>query len=112
MAKSAPPLKKGEFTSAEDEGYVEDLHETTRQLLRLRFQDPIPSNQWKTKMAETLGQFVVKLAKGLDRAGIYGDVLGFLPDSKKHPGSLRHHPERGRGPSRRLRADLDAASGR
>jgi HrpA-like RNA helicase len=80
--QEAPPLKDDEFRNAEDAGYVENLHDTTRKLLPLRFQDPIPTGQWKTKMPQTLGQFVVKLAKGLDRAGIYGDILAFLPTTK------------------------------
>lgn len=78
----ADPLKDDEVREPADAGYEEDLHETTRQLLPLRLQDPLPVHQWKTKMPETLGRFVVKLAKGLDRAGIYGDILGFLPTTK------------------------------
>jgi HrpA-like RNA helicase len=80
--RKADPLKDDEVSDPADAGYEEDLHETTRRLLPLRFQDPLPTHQWKTKMPETLGRFVTKLAKGLDRAGIYGDILGFLPTTK------------------------------
>ena len=79
----ADPLKADDVREpGVDEGHIEDLHETTRQLLPLRFRDPLPAHQWRTKMPEALGRFVVKLAKGLDRAGIYGDILGFLPTTK------------------------------
>ena len=105
----ADPLKEGEVREAADAGYEEDLHETTRRLLPLRFQDPLPAHMWKTKMPETLGRFVVKLAKGLDRAGIYGDILGFPADRQEHRGGVRDRPRRGRQRHRRLRADLVAS---
>jgi hypothetical protein len=79
----ADPLKADEVREpAVDKGHIEDLHATTRELLPLRCRDPLPAHQWRTKMPEALGRFVVKLAKGLDRAGIYGDILGFLPTTK------------------------------
>ncbi len=77
----APPLKQNEVSDG-SVGYVEDLRATTRALLPLRFQSEIPIGQWKTRMPEVLGRFVVQLATGLDRAGIYGDILGFLPTGK------------------------------
>jgi len=80
----ADPLKESEVADSRpwDVGYVENLHDTTRKLLPLRFKDPIPVTQWKTRMPEVLGRFVVQLAKGLDAADIYGDILGFLPTGK------------------------------
>ena len=78
----APPLKEDEIRDPADVGYVEDLHKTTEALMPLRFQEPFSAGQWRTKMPETLGKFVVQLAKGLDRAGIYGDILAFLPTGK------------------------------
>lgn len=78
----APPLKEEEVRDPRDVGHVEDLHDTTRKILPLRFKEPIPVAQWKSRMPEILGRFVVQLAKGLDKAGIYGDILGFLPTGK------------------------------
>jgi HrpA-like RNA helicase len=78
----APALKANEVTDSEDIGFIEDLHATTRALLPLRFQDQLPVGQWKTRMPEVLGRFVVELAKGLEKAKIYGDILGFLPTGK------------------------------
>jgi HrpA-like RNA helicase len=79
----APALGRDDVREPADAGFVEDLRETTRALLPLRFQDQIPIGQWKTKMPDVLGRFVVQLAKGLDKAGIYGDILGFLPTGKQ-----------------------------
>ena len=79
----APALKDDEVASPPtDVGFVEDLRATTRALLPLRFQDQVPIAQWKARMPEVLGRFVVQLTKGLDREGIYGDILGFLPTGK------------------------------
>jgi predicted RNA-binding protein with RPS1 domain len=79
---TAPPLKKGDVTDLSDVGYVEDLHATTRKLLPLRFQTPLPTGRWKDDMPAVLGNYIVKLAKGLDRQNIFGDILGFLPTGK------------------------------
>jgi HrpA-like RNA helicase/predicted RNA-binding protein YlqC (UPF0109 family) len=84
FAEEAPELKEGEVADGNkaDVGWIEDLHETTRKLLPLRFTGTVPTHQWKEKMPLTLAEFVVKLARGLDREDIYGDILGFLPTSK------------------------------
>lgn len=79
---TAPPLKEDEVRDPAKIGYAEDLRATTTKLMRLRFKTPIPSGQWKMKMPEVLGRFVVDLAIGLDREDIYGDILGFLPTRK------------------------------
>lgn len=83
FAEEAPALKEGEVAEGHetDVGWVEDLHETTQKLLPLRFKGSVPAHQWKEKMPQTLAEFVVKLARGLDHEGIYGDILGFLPTS-------------------------------
>ncbi|MGR7027214.1 helicase-related protein [Geodermatophilus sp. URMC 62] len=80
--RTAPPLKDSEVRDPLETGYEEDLHDTTRKLLPLRFHAPIPVKRWKDDMPKVLGNYVVKLAKGLDRAGIFGDILGFLPTGK------------------------------
>lgn len=78
----APPLTDDDVRDPADAGYEEDLHDTTRKLLRYRFQSPIPSNRWKDDMPAVLGNYVVKLVRGLDREKIFGDILGFLPTGK------------------------------
>ncbi|WP_405528053.1 helicase-related protein [Streptomyces canus] len=82
--KEAPPLKESDVArdNRGDIGWVEDLHEVTTKLLPLRFHSPVPESQWKEKMPTVLGEYIVKLVRGLDTAGIYGDVLGFLPTGK------------------------------
>lgn len=80
--KEAPALKADETRVPAEVGWVEDLHDTTRKLLPLRFQSPFAPGEWKAKMPEVLGRYVVQLANGLDKAGIYGDILGFLPTAK------------------------------
>ncbi|MAY97888.1 MAG: hypothetical protein CMH84_15345 [Nocardioides sp.] len=83
--QSAPPLKANEVAVGNEAeiGWVEDLQDTTTKLLPLRYMGPeVPVHQWKERMPKVLGEYMVKLVKGLDAAGIYGDVLGFLPTSK------------------------------
>jgi len=73
-------------------GWEEKLHDTTRQLLPLRFRPGkygVPEGSveaWRSSWAHdaprVLGQFIVDLVRGLDEAGIYGDVLGFLATTK------------------------------
>ena len=56
---------------------------TTEKLFDLRYQKKkIPIDQWRERMPEELTEFVIDLAKGLDREGIFGDILGFLPTAK------------------------------
>ena len=60
----------------------EDLWATTRALIPLRHTfdgDPIPLDNWREQMPGLLVKQVVRLARGLDEAGIHGDILGFLP---------------------------------
>lgn len=78
----APALGRDDVVKAADEGYVEDVWKTTRSLLDLRYDGSIPIDRWREQMPEELAKFVVRLAKGLDDAGIYGDILGFLPTTR------------------------------
>jgi HrpA-like RNA helicase len=80
----APPLTAKEVAqhNQADVGWVENLHETTAKLVPLRFQGFVPQHQWKEKMPKVLGEFIVQLVKGLDQAGVFGDILGFLPTGK------------------------------
>lgn len=79
----APALTESEVVDAADIGYVEDLHLTTDALLPLRFtREPIPAKRWNREMPAVLGEFVARLAAGLDKADIFGDILAFLPTSK------------------------------
>jgi HrpA-like RNA helicase/uncharacterized protein YndB with AHSA1/START domain len=84
--RMAAPLTSSEvsdkYTGPEGEGWPEDLHDTTRKLLKLRFRGSIPVKQWQRKMPQALADFVVALARELDCDGIYGDILGFLPTGK------------------------------
>ena len=84
FTQSAPALTEDDVAEGHEHeiGWPEDLQETTRKLLPLRFTGTEPEHLWKEKMPETLAEFVVKLARGLDRAGIFGDILGFLPTGK------------------------------
>jgi HrpA-like RNA helicase len=80
----APPLTEKEVANDNqaDIGWVENLHDTTAELVPLRFQGYVPEQQWKEKMPRVLGEFIVHLVKGLDSAGVFGDILGFLPTGK------------------------------
>ena len=80
----APALTEKEVAkdNPADIGWIEDLHDTTRKLVPLRFRGFVPEHQWKEKMPRVLGEFIVQLVKGLDRAGVFGDVLGFLATGK------------------------------
>ena len=84
--RMAAPLESSEvsekYTGTEGAGWPEDLHDTTRKLLEFRFRGSIPVKQWPKKMPQALADFVVALARGLDREGIYGDILAFLPTGK------------------------------
>lgn len=82
--KLAPPLKASEVAKGHeaDIGWEEDLHDTTEKLVPLRFQGFVPEHQWKDTMPQVMGEYIVKLVKGLDRAGVFGDILGFLPTGK------------------------------
>ena len=48
----------------------------------LRFEGTIPTDKWQERMPGEMAKFVIQLAKGLDQAGIFGDILGFLPTRK------------------------------
>jgi HrpA-like RNA helicase/predicted RNA-binding protein with RPS1 domain len=78
----APPLGKDDVVDEAEVGWEEDLWETTRKLIPLRYAGRVPADQWKEQMPEVLASFVVDLARGLDDAGIFGDVLTFLPTTR------------------------------
>lgn len=78
----APELGPDDLAPGVEPAGPEDVRATTETLLGLRYQASIPSDQWREKMPDTLADFVIDLAKGLDEAGIYGDILGFLPTTK------------------------------
>jgi len=80
----APPLKENEVLEPNDIGTREDLHATTLKLLTLRFDGNkvVSRDQWKDRMPDLLADFVIQLTRGLHEAGIFGDILGFLPTSR------------------------------
>ncbi len=81
----ADPFEEADLTEdlSHEIGMVENLHETTKKLVALRFQGPtIDPKQWKKQMPELVGTFVTSLVNGLDNEDIFGDVLAFLPTTK------------------------------
>ncbi|WP_460528104.1 DEAD/DEAH box helicase [Flindersiella endophytica] len=65
-----------------DDGYQEDLWDTTRQLHELRFDKTLPLDDWRHNMPDAVAQFVINLVQELDRRQIYGDILAFLATEK------------------------------
>jgi hypothetical protein len=93
----APPLGKDDVAETWPDpetgvGWSEDLHDTTKKLVPLRFQPgkySVPEGSveawrggWAKQAPEVLGKFIVDLVKGLNDANIYGDVLAFLPTTR------------------------------
>lgn len=79
----ADPLSYPEdITDEADRDYEEDVWETTRTIMGLRFEGSIPMDKWQERMPGEMAKFVIQLAKGLDQAGVFGDILGFLPTRK------------------------------
>ncbi|MGX4657901.1 S1 RNA-binding domain-containing protein [Micromonospora sp. SCSIO 07396] len=78
----APALSADDVTSQDDEGYEEDVWNTTARLLDLRYTGNVPTEQWRARMPDEMADFVVQLAQGLDERGIYGDILAFLPTKR------------------------------
>jgi ribosomal protein S1/HrpA-like RNA helicase len=79
----APPLTGDEVTDPAEIEWEEDLWDTTRKLIALRYTAAvIATTDWKARMPDVLTKFVVDLARGLDEAGIFGDILGFLPTTR------------------------------
>lgn len=76
----AEPLTYPDDVSDEaDDGFPEDVWDTTRRIMHLRYDGKIPSDQWQARMPGEMAKFIINLAKGLDQEGIFGDILGFLP---------------------------------
>ncbi len=80
--ENGPKLEEEDVVDKDDVEWQEDVWETTRALIDLRFDGKIDIDNWKNDMPGTIASFVVELAQGLDDAGIYGDILGFLPTKK------------------------------
>ena len=79
-AQYAEPLTYPDDVSDEaDNGFAEDVWDATRRIMQLRYNGKIPSEQWQARMPTEMAAFIIKLAKGLDQEGIFGDILGFLP---------------------------------
>ena len=79
----ADPLSYPEdVTSKNDDKYQEDVWETTRTIMGLRYEGSIPMDKWRERMPDEMAKFVIQLARRLDQAGIFGDILGFLPTRK------------------------------
>lgn len=78
----APALGKDDVTDSDEVGWEEDLWETTRKLIPLRFTGEVPAEEWTNRMPEVLAGFVVDLVRGLEEADVFGDVLAFLPTSR------------------------------
>lgn len=79
----AEPLSfPGDVAAKADDGFVEDVWETTRLVSSLRFDGKIPVEEWQERMPSEMAKFVIRLARGLDEAGVFGDILGFLPTKR------------------------------
>lgn len=78
----APPLPPDDVLDGHD-GDPEDVWHTTRKLLDLRFDGKIDIESWQHDMPDAMAKFVINLARGLDEAEIFGDILGFLPTTKQ-----------------------------
>lgn len=79
----ADPLSYPEdVTDEADHGYEEDVWETTGVIMNLRYQGSVPMDKWQERMPNEMAKFVIQLAKGLDEADVFGDILGFLPTRK------------------------------
>ena len=68
-----------DLTRKAEDPFTEDVWDTTQHLLRLRYKGSIPIAEWQDRMPAEMAKFVIQLAQGLDDAGIFGDILGFLP---------------------------------
>ncbi|WP_216916711.1 S1 RNA-binding domain-containing protein [Nocardia noduli] len=77
-----PLMYPDDVADRSDDGFVEDVWETTRRISDLRFKGRIPVEDWQERMPSEMAKFVIKLARGLDDAGVFGDILGFLPTKR------------------------------
>lgn len=79
-----PPFEGADVLDEEDIGEREDIWETTQKLLDMRYQEAskIPVDQWKDRMPDEVTKFVIQLARGLDKAKVFGDILAFLPTTR------------------------------
>lgn len=78
----APPLPPDDVLDGH-EGDREDVWDTTRKLLDLRYTGKIDIESWQDDMPDAMAKFVIDLTRGLDEAEIFGDILGFLPTTKQ-----------------------------
>jgi HrpA-like RNA helicase/predicted RNA-binding protein with RPS1 domain len=77
--RDAPAFEKDDVADMADVGMREDVWDTTARLLDLRYTGQIPMEQWRERMPDEMAKFIIRLAKGLDERGLFGDILGFLP---------------------------------
>lgn len=85
-----PPYEASDVCDPSEVGDREDVWDTTQKLIDLRFRGKLPLHEWKEgipsdgkeRVRSELVTFVVQLAQGLDREGIFGDILAFLPTTK------------------------------
>ena len=78
----APPLGPDDVADDADAGWEEDVWDTTAKLIGLRYDGHVPAEEWRERMPGEMAKFVIQLAKGLDKQGIFGDILGFLPTKR------------------------------
>lgn len=78
----APPLPPDDVKEGH-EGPPEDVWETTRALMKMRYTGKLDMDSWSDDMPDAMAKFVIQLALDLDEAEIFGDILGFLPTSKQ-----------------------------
>ena len=77
-----PPFDPSDVKDKAAIGECEDVWATTEKLIDLRYRRKVPLKQWKEEMPAEFTKFVIDLAEGLDRAEIFGDILGFLPTTR------------------------------
>lgn len=77
--QEAPPYEVNDLMDKSEAGDREDVWDTTSKLLDLRYTGQVPMDQWRERMPDEMAKFVIRLAKGLDDRGVFGDILGFLP---------------------------------
>lgn len=78
----APPLPPDDVLEGY-EGDPEDVWDTTQKLLDLRYRGKIDIDSWQDDMPAEMAKFIIDLARGLDEADIFGDILGFLPTTRQ-----------------------------
>lgn len=78
----APPLPPDDVKNGH-EGPPENVWDTTRELMKMRFTGKLDMDSWSDDMPDAMAKFVIQLAENLDEADIFGDILGFLPTTRQ-----------------------------